>query len=1132
LAGKLAVLLAIVAFECPQIVFGQADLTTNDSKSLTSLQVTADSIEMLRKQTAESTELSDETKQTIEASCILSLDGLKRITELNAQASQFKKDTDDVQQRVAASRQQLVELQGAEPTLPTNLTLPELEQEVSRRVVELAELKSAQAKAEAEPSTRANRRREIRTLLLSANQRGVELQTQLDTPAPANEPNLLTTALRAELQVRRALLEAEQPALQNELAKYDAEDAADFVRLERDLITRKVTLATSALESLQQQLSRRRAVDLAAAVQRARDALAAAPEVLKAQAAENLTFAEAAYAMSPALEEAARNLDSAKVRMDDVQKALLRRQRVDLPNVRRRRMNVQTRKSLIEDTQYTLFDYDDLRSDSMEALLQQMLDEAPATDQAARARLESAARQLVEQRRGFLDDVIRTYNTYLDTLFELDATEQRLIRETERFQQYIDERIFWIRSNRILLSSIEIDSSDTWPVDAARWTNVGQQLVADIRSYPALYFAAVLAFGPLLWKKRRFRTELDANGQMAARGTCCDFALTLRAAYLTLLLAITWPGILVFLAWRFQESSNGSQFASAFSQALFAVSWAYFPLELLRRVCRTGGLAESHFDWPESTVTVSRTNLGRIMPAGLLAVFATSLLYASDPEHGFDLVERICFVGGMIILAVVLRQVLRPDSGIICEYIAAHPGGWLDRLKLVWYWGSVFAPLVLAGMTIAGYYYTAQQLTQRLFASFVFIVGVQLLRSFLQRLLLVRRRTIHIEQTRARWAEAATGEGSSGNSPALGPDQFVPSTELQTDVDANTQQTQRLIRTGVIAASLVGMWLIWVDVFPALRILDQWPVWTIRVPASPDATPSSGATPASVRLSTSDTTAAEPTEMSQDLVSVTVADIGLAVLIGVVTFVCARNIPGLMEISVLQQLPLDNSTRYAFTSITSYVIVLFGLILAFNAISVGWSKVQWLATALTFGLAFGLQEIFANFVAGLILLFERPLRVGDVVTVDDVSGVVSRIRIRATTITNWDRKEYVIPNKEFITGRVLNWTLSDKTNRIVINVGVAYGSDVERAKELLLQVCHDHPLILDDPPTIVSFEGFGDNSLNLVVRTFLPNLDNRLAVIDALHTAIDNAFRQANIEIAFPQRDLHIRSMPVTLRHS
>ena len=115
------------------------------------------------------------------------------------------------------------------------------------------------------------------------------------------------------------------------------------------------------------------------------------------------------------------------------------------------------------------------------------------------------------------------------------------------------------------------------------------------------------------------------------------------------------------------------------------------------------------------------------------------------------------------------------------------------------------------------------------------------------------------------------------------------------------------------------------------------------------------------------------------------------------------------------------------------------------------------------------KKCFANFVAGLIILLERPIRVGDIVTVDDVTGVVSRIRIRATSITNWDRKEYVVPNKEFITGRLLNWTLSDKVNRIIVEVGLAYGSDTERARELMLQVANDHPVCAEgNPPQIAN----------------------------------------------------------------
>jgi potassium efflux system protein len=176
------------------------------------------------------------------------------------------------------------------------------------------------------------------------------------------------------------------------------------------------------------------------------------------------------------------------------------------------------------------------------------------------------------------------------------------------------------------------------------------------------------------------------------------------------------------------------------------------------------------------------------------------------------------------------------------------------------------------------------------------------------------------------------------------------------------------------------------------------------------------------------------------------------------------------------------------------------------------------------GLGFGLQEVFANFICGLILLFERPIRVGDIVTVGDVTGVVSRIQIRATTVTNWDRKELIVPNKEFITGRMLNWTLSDPVNRVVVNVGIAYGSDTDRARELLLMIAREHPLIVNDPAPLVTFQEFGDSSLNLVLRCFLPDPDHRLQVIHDLHTAIHRIFKQEGVEIAFPQRDLHLRS--------
>jgi len=168
-----------------------------------------------------------------------------------------------------------------------------------------------------------------------------------------------------------------------------------------------------------------------------------------------------------------------------------------------------------------------------------------------------------------------------------------------------------------------------------------------------------------------------------------------------------------------------------------------------------------------------------------------------------------------------------------------------------------------------------------------------------------------------------------------------------------------------------------------------------------------------------------------------------------------------------------------------------------------------------------LQEIVANFISGLIILFERPIRVGDIVTVGDTDGIVTRIRIRATTIRTWDRKELLVPNKEFVTGRLLNWSLSDQITRLVINVGVAYGSDVQKAMRLISEAAEENHRVLRDPKPSVVFDGFGDNALSLTLRCFVGNVDDRLDTISEIHQAVNQKFNEAEIVIAFPQRDLH-----------
>jgi potassium efflux system protein len=154
--------------------------------------------------------------------------------------------------------------------------------------------------------------------------------------------------------------------------------------------------------------------------------------------------------------------------------------------------------------------------------------------------------------------------------------------------------------------------------------------------------------------------------------------------------------------------------------------------------------------------------------------------------------------------------------------------------------------------------------------------------------------------------------------------------------------------------------------------------------------------------------------------------------------IAVRNLPALIEILLLDRFDVSPGARYAIKTLTAYALIAIAAMIVSDALGISWGRVQWLVAALGVGIGFGLQEIVANFISGLIILFERPVRVGDVVTIGDTTGTVTKIRIRATTVRNWDRQELLVPNKQFITGQLLNWTLSDALNRIVIRVGVDY----------------------------------------------------------------------------------------------
>jgi small-conductance mechanosensitive channel len=226
---------------------------------------------------------------------------------------------------------------------------------------------------------------------------------------------------------------------------------------------------------------------------------------------------------------------------------------------------------------------------------------------------------------------------------------------------------------------------------------------------------------------------------------------------------------------------------------------------------------------------------------------------------------------------------------------------------------------------------------------------------------------------------------------------------------------------------------------------------------------------------------------------------------------------------------MGQGARDALVTIVGYVMFIVALLAGMSAAGFDFGNIAIIAGALSVGIGFGLQNIVNNFVSGLIILFERPIRKGDWIVVGGTEGVVKDIQIRSTRIETFDRADVIVPNSELISNQVTNWVLSSSSGRAIIPVGVAYGTDTEKVRDILMSVAEENEDVAKTryvPEPRVLFREFGDSSLNFELRVFLHNVDSRLSVISDLNFAIDKAFREQGIEIPFPQRDLHVKNLP------
>lgn len=1034
------------------------------------------------------------------------LAALDSAEEWNKRARQYQAQRESAPGQLGEVQAELNQSVVPLPSETAQATLAQLEAALARAKDELAELNKSAAALEAATKARPLRRAEIPRQRADINQQ-LERLTAEAAPAP-DDPPALARARRTLQAARRAALTAESAAYGEELRAYDATDA--LLVAQQDLLNRKVTEVEARLQSLQALVAEKRVVEAerlrSAAEQEARSAALGRYPITRALADRNVELAnklKQAIERTTELETQNSGMQESAVQLkkriadvrEKVQRVglttaigyLLRKQREQLPNLNEYRALLRRLETDIADVTFESLERIDERralADLDKAVQDELLRSEPPVTPADREPIEEELRAKLETRRATLDQLTEQDRKYAQALGEAYINAKDLVDVTEQAAAFINEHVLWIRSAPVL-NPLEYRSflqGPVWLADGTAWEQALHAVVAGARhdpTAPALGVAALLALGLV---RVRIRRRLGELATATRARYFADIRPTLAALVLTVVLALFWPAVLAYVGWQVEYFGDLPAQARGLAIALRQAAVLLAPFELLRWVCCRDGLGEAHFGWQPAAVQRLRGALRRaVLFMTPLAVIGMTLRSHTDEETSASF-GRLCFLAVRIYLTWFLHRLLRPTGGLFYALNPGAPTALERRLRYLWYTVIVGTSVALAILSIAGFVFSAAELARSLHFSLTVLLALVITQAVVIRWLELTQRRLALEQARLRReaARAAVAESAS----AAGEVAPVPVEEELVDVPHVAEQTQRLVRTILVFAGLFALWAIWVEMLPALSVLRRVQVWG----------------------------------------DVSVASLLLGAALLLLTILGAKNIPGLLEIAILQRLPIGAAARYAVTTLSRYVITIAGVVSAFGAVGIGWDKVQWLAAAITFGLGFGLQEIFANFVSGLILLFDRPIRIGDVVTVGDVTGTVTRIRIRATTIMDGDRKEMIIPNKQFITGSVVNWTLTDPTLRVAVRIGVNYGADISTVKKLLVQVARANPLALPDPAPAAMFTNFGANSLDFELSFFVARVADAGVARDQVNTAIDEAFRAAGIEIAFPQRDIHLRT--------
>ncbi len=736
----------------------------------------------------------------------------------------------------------------------------------------------------------------------------------------------------------------------------------------------------------------------------------------------------------------------------------------------------------------------------------------PAEELAARAR------SLIQMRRKLEDDTLQAAQSLEERTTHFDKLTAQMLAERNDIATFVRKRVLWSPSvsGGSVFSPADLGQALAWLFTNPEWPAAMKEILTPGSAWLPWILAGLLVV--ILLRRRSvvragLREPMGADADSPVSASKRLIMATVRTAMLA-----AGPASLVYLLHGIFGLGESFALTRSISSALYSTCTLVFILSFLHEALAEHGMVRSVLAWNGELCRDLLRELSwlRIAIPPLAVVILTLQAEGSLVSDDFTLqahnnsLGRLAFIAALLCVFVSCWRLLQPEGAVaraVRDRIEeARRGAW--RLVTRPIVCGVIGLLIL--LSLAGFYLTALVISFSLCWTIVLTLGLGLISNLVLRWRRDERR-------------ALMSRGAS--SPV--------------DAERAESQVRQISRFGVTVAWIVGTLVIWADVLPALSLLDHvrvYPSVALMKPAEErdsmePAAPQAQAAPAAAPVP-SPVPGLKPAADQKPAAPATplyLSDILIAVFVGAVTVILIKDVPGLLEYMVLRRLRLDKGALYAISTITRYALTILGVGAVSGILGIQWSQVQWLAAALTFGIGFGLQEIFANFASGLILLLDRSIRVGDAVSVGELSGRVSNIQMRATTITLWDRSEMIVPNKEFITNKLVNWTLSYPETRVDVKVGVAYGSDLELVRKVLFEVAAANPHVLKEPPADVFLMAFADSSINFELRAFVMFETGKLKVADQLYRAVYDEFNKHGIVIAFPQLDVHVDTGPAGL---